>query len=67
MIDHETICLLRNGNGLDLASYVQRVFRDAETARRWRNRQSRNVRIAYVAGRHKVGDRIDLQASTRAL
>lgn len=55
----ETIALLKNGYGIDLASYVQHVFKDAETAHKFANKQNHNLRIVRVPGKVKVGDRIE--------
>lgn len=63
----ETIALLRAGSGLDLSSYVARVFRSADAAHRYANRQPKNVRIVRVSRRVKVGDKIDPTERLRIL
>jgi hypothetical protein len=54
----ETIVLVRNGRGMDLDRYVERVFSTRETAHKYENSLSRNVTILVVDGKVRKGDRL---------
>jgi hypothetical protein len=53
-----TLCLIRNGRGMDFTRYVERTFRMEEAAWKWRNTQYRNVTILKVPGKVRKGDSI---------
>jgi hypothetical protein len=63
----ETICILRNGSGFDFNRYVQRTFRDAETAHKYVNNLDRNVMLVSIPGRWKAGAAVPLTTRTRSL
>lgn len=56
----ETLCVLRNGGGMDLNRYVERTFKDETSAAKWRNRQSRNVSVVALPGEWRKGDTVPL-------
>ncbi len=67
MAQSETVCILRNGAGLDFNRYVQRVFRNKETARRYVNSLDHNVMLARIPGKWKVGAAVPLTTRTTTI
>jgi hypothetical protein len=67
MPERETVCILRNGSGLDFNRYVQRVFRSEEAAHKYVNRLDHNVMLARIPGTWKVGATVPLTTRTRTL
>lgn len=63
----ETICILRNGIGLDFNRYVQRVFRNTVTAYRYVNNLDHNVMLVSIPGKWEVGAPVPLTTRTRTL
>jgi hypothetical protein len=55
-----TVCLLRNGRGLDLDRYVERVFKTTDSAYKFALRQPRNVQIVKLPGVWRTGERVPL-------
>jgi hypothetical protein len=63
----ETIIMIRSGRGMDFSRYVERVFRDRESAWKYQNNLDHNVTVRAVDGRWKKGAKLPMNLKTRDL
>lgn len=62
-----TVALVRDGRGMDFNRYVERVFRDKQSAHKWANTQYRNVNIVVLEDTFRKGQAIPMDARSHRL